>query len=201
MNERGSIVLRLLMGVMVLVAFAAFGYYYRVAQREAELDRQIQAERQVRESERRRALAEQMKKIEAAEAEVRALKEKRERERMEALQREREAVFALGRLRTHAQRFDDANRVANSAPRISLAQPIAVLQGIRRDVEAVVVPSCLDGSKGALLSAMDEYIGGYLVFMARGDDDAREVVRRRFLAAKAHIASFSERADRCKATS
>ncbi|QIL81760.1 hypothetical protein G7047_18945 [Diaphorobacter sp. HDW4A] len=48
------------------------------------------------------------------------------------------------------RRWADAERLAFSTSRIALAMPIANLQALKREVEAMDVPSCLNQAKGTL---------------------------------------------------
>lgn len=66
-------------------------------------------------------------------------------------------------------RWDDANTLANSTSRMSLAPQIAVLQGIRREAEALNVPDCATVAHSYLIEYMNQTIDDYMVFMSGGD--------------------------------
>jgi hypothetical protein len=60
----------------------------------------------------------------------------------------------------------DAASLATSAPRVSLAGPVATLQGIRREARAVIVPECMELGKAMALQSMDKTIEALLIFIA-----------------------------------
>lgn len=111
--------------------------------------------------------------------------ERAQREREAALQREREALQAqahkaeqekrdllassLKQFDDVALRFDDASRIASSTGRISLAQPVSVLQSIHREAAQLSEPPCLAVGKGELVDGMKETVDAYIAFMQNRD--------------------------------
>jgi len=86
-------------------------------------------------------------------------------------------------------RWDDARKVANSAPRVALSGPVTQLQEVKRAVERQAASGCLARPTRELLSAMGMVIDGFVVFMANQADsrlrstekfDAAEVVFGRY---------------------
>lgn len=69
-----------------------------------------------------------------------------------------------------AAEWDDANELAGSTPRMSLAPQIAALQEIRRRAEKLTPPECADKVQSYLIAYMNAQIKMYLVFLAEGDD-------------------------------
>lgn len=62
-------------------------------------------------------------------------------------------------------KWKDGVQVAQRTSRIGLAAPVATLQALRRDTEALIVPDCLKNGKVNLLEAMKLEIEGFLAFM------------------------------------
>jgi hypothetical protein len=81
-------------------------------------------------------------------------------------------------LRDVEERFADAVSLAGSTPRISLSEPIANLQEIRRDAEDLEVPSCLEDAHAQLIEYMDAYVEAYLSFLSDADDAIVQVLFR-----------------------
>jgi len=69
-------------------------------------------------------------------------------------------------------KWNDAEMLAASSPRISLAAPVASLQEIKRETAAVSVAPCLAQAKEALVDGMTLRIDAYLSFMQRANLDA-----------------------------
>lgn len=66
--------------------------------------------------------------------------------------------------------YDEAYQVATSSPRISLIGPVTQIQQILMDTKEVVVPSCMQKAKIALVTSMEAAIRGFLAFMAQEAD-------------------------------
>jgi hypothetical protein len=64
----------------------------------------------------------------------------------------------------------DAENIAGSAPRISLAGPISNLQSIRTEFSNLEVPVCMEKSKSELLSGMENALQGYIAFLGQESD-------------------------------
>lgn len=62
-------------------------------------------------------------------------------------------------------RWKDGKKVANMTSRISLASPVAALQALRREAEALIVPDCLKNGKASMIEAMTLEVDGFLAFM------------------------------------
>ncbi len=74
----------------------------------------------------------------------------------------------LDDLQNIAKRFDDANLLASSTPRMQLATVIQTLQEIRLEMDEFTLPSCALNIKNYLLGYMDATINGYIAFL--GED-------------------------------
>jgi hypothetical protein len=81
-------------------------------------------------------------------------------------------VLYVGVLGDITARWDDANTLANSTSRMSLAPQIAVLQGIRREAEALNIPDCATVAHGYLIEYMNQTIDDYVAFMGGREPDA-----------------------------
>lgn len=69
-------------------------------------------------------------------------------------------------------RWVDATDLAANSPRISMAQPIANLQSIRREMDTVVGPVCVADAHATLTLAMDSTISALLAFLAQEPESA-----------------------------
>jgi hypothetical protein len=99
--------------------------------------------------------------IAALKAEQRAEAERREIERLEA-QRIQQAKASLASIE---ERWRDAFGIARVASRIALPGPVASLQAIRREAQALDVPPCLLVARAHLVDGMTEAIRGFTTFM------------------------------------
>ena len=68
--------------------------------------------------------------------------------------------------------WSDADALANSAPRITMATPIANLQAIRREADQLKPSTCAQNAQTYLIKMMNERINMYLAFMADNPDEA-----------------------------
>lgn len=66
--------------------------------------------------------------------------------------------------------WSDAEKLANSSPRISLAPVVSQLQAIRRKMDGITPGSCVASVHDNFRSSMDESIAGFLAFMAQEPD-------------------------------
>jgi hypothetical protein len=66
--------------------------------------------------------------------------------------------------------WGDADKLASSTSRIALSPQVANLQAIKRKVDALKPPPCMELAHIALVSLMDKTINGYLGFMAMKTD-------------------------------
>jgi hypothetical protein len=79
----------------------------------------------------------------------------------------KEAMYLLEQT---LEKFDDANALASSTSRINLAGPIGDLQSIKRETDALVVPTCLGKSKTLLVKGMQSNIDAFLAFSSQESD-------------------------------
>ena len=76
-------------------------------------------------------------------------------------------------LEAQANRFVDALQLAAATPRVALAVPVANLQAIARETEAMTVDnSCMRAPKQNLVAGMREIVQGFLAFMRDENKDA-----------------------------
>lgn len=68
-----------------------------------------------------------------------------------------------------AVEWDDANALANSTPRSSLAPQIAELQAIARRAEALEHPECAEKAHKALGDYMNRVVDSYILFLAQDE--------------------------------
>jgi hypothetical protein len=95
--------------------------------------------------------------------------------------------------------WDDALKLADTAPRLALAGPVAKLQEIKRAVEGQTVSGCLARPTGELRSGMGTVIDGFLIFLG---NDAYAGVRaaEKFDAATVVFARYQASLAECSAT-
>ena len=86
-------------------------------------------------------------------------------ERRRALAEQAEIEKAVDLLDAQSLKWSDAAVLARSTSRIALSGPVATLQALHRDTEAMTVPPCLDRAKSALVSSMELEIRGFVTFM------------------------------------
>lgn len=80
------------------------------------------------------------------------------------------ANYWYSEVRGLIQRFDDANTLAQSTPRIQLSSVIADMQSIRREAKDVIALDCTENAHQAMIAYMDQIILAYTKFMAQADD-------------------------------
>ena len=68
-------------------------------------------------------------------------------------------------------RWNDAFEIAESSPRMSLAGPIASLQEIRREANAITPPTCMNELHSSTTQGMDAFVTMFLDFMADPDTE------------------------------
>lgn len=96
-----------------------------------------------------------------------------EAEAKAAIEKERvETKKSFDDLRALFDKWSDAEKLASSAPRISLATPVASLQEIKRQTASTNVAPCLSAAKEALVDGMSLKIDAYISFMQRHSLDA-----------------------------
>jgi hypothetical protein len=84
--------------------------------------------------------------------------------------------------------WQDAVKLAGSAPRVSLATQIASLQEIRRRTATTVPPDCAKEAHGHLVKGMDLGIQSFLDFLTQKPQTA---VNQEFTDAATELATFS----------
>lgn len=65
------------------------------------------------------------------------------------------------------RRWADAEKLALSTGRIALAGPVANMQAIQRDAEALTVPACLSEAKSTFAELTKKSVQGMLDFMSK----------------------------------
>lgn len=154
-NQRGvSMLVVIAVAVAIGVALAVMKERSRATERaEARRAEQV-ALRQAREEEKVREAT--------AERERKALQEQ-ERQRQQAAQDVLRRTYA--QFDDMVSRFEDAKRVAGTTSRIALAQPVGALQALNREARQLTAPPCLQLGKDHMLTAMEQTVEGFLVFM------------------------------------
>jgi len=76
----------------------------------------------------------------------------------------------ITQLQSIAREWDDANKLAGTTPRASLAAQIQNLQAIRRKVQDVQAPECAKKAQTDLIASMDATIEAYLLFLGQKPD-------------------------------
>ena len=124
---------------------------------------------------------------------------KREAERKELEQRQLEEQAAQDALSETNRKLDallvrwnDAKTLAGTTGRIALAQPVAALQEIRRDVDALTVSPCMDEAKAHLVESMARTIEGFIAFMRNELKIGDRLAQIEFEAAAARMADYNE---------
>ncbi len=74
------------------------------------------------------------------------------------------------------ERWDDKTELAGNTGRIALSPIVGEMQEIRREVQGLDEPWCAKETQLLMVEYMDEFIGGYLAFMAQESDS--EVSKR-----------------------
>ena len=95
---------------------------------------------------------------------------------------------AVPEIRAVRAKFDDASALAGSTSRIALSGPVAQLQAIRREAEALVVPRCLAPARAELVAAISEFTDAMMLFMANSDDEvaATQAIAAKFRSSNTH---------------
>lgn len=150
--QRGS--LWVILAVLLAIGVGAWSY---AAHKAAKRREEAQAS-ELRQAQLRAAAERQEQR--QREAERIALEERlsQERAQQDALASANKALEAV------LTRWDDALRVANSTSRVNLATPVATLQAVRRDAEALTLSPCMDPAKEALVASMQHMIDGFIIW-------------------------------------
>ncbi len=67
------------------------------------------------------------------------------------------------------RRWADAERLASSTARVSLAGPVATMQAVQREAEVAVVPACLTDAKEALVDLTSKSTTALINFMRKNE--------------------------------
>ena len=94
-----------------------------------------------------------------------------------ALSCTREAQAYRSSLAPILSEWSDAEKLANSSPRIALPPVVSQLQSIRRKMNNLTPGSCVETVHTNFIGSMDESIAGFLSFMSQEPD---ETVQRHF---------------------
>lgn len=82
-----------------------------------------------------------------------------------------EAKVYADAIKSVAQEWDDATKLAGQTGRGQLAPQVANLQEIKRKADAVAVPTCAAVAHEYLVDSMNANIDGFLAFMSQKPDD------------------------------
>jgi hypothetical protein len=94
-------------------------------------------------------------------------------------------------------RWEDADRVAGSAARIAMTQPVGVLQALHREAEQLQAPPCLESGKENLIDAMRETVDGYIAFMQNTLKLGDQFAQQHFAKATPRFAKYKEERTAC----
>jgi hypothetical protein len=137
-------------------------------------------------------LEQEREQAEAREREERAAQEKRA-----ADERRDQLRQALAKFDDAVVRFYDASRVASGTSRIALAQPVATMQSVHREVGQLQVPPCLATGRDDLLDGMKSMVEAYLVFMQNPAKIGNELAQIHFDKAEKGISRYKLARDAC----
>lgn len=174
-RQKGSVWIILL--VLVVVVLGSWQYSeHKAAQRQ-----RIAAEAQ--------AQAEQRKRDEEkAELEKRQAQEKEQQDALTSANKALDQVLS---------RWDDAIKIAGTTGRIALAAPVATLQAVRREAEALSVSPCMDPAKALLVSSMQNTIDGFITFMRNEYKIGETLAQPSFDEASKQFAAFATARAEC----
>lgn len=153
------------------------------AARIAEIERNTKAEAE------RQAVIENQKKL---DAEKLAFNEKVAREATKS-----EYEKSMATLVSLHSRWIDAVKLADSTSRVALATPLANLQQIKRDTEALMVPDCYTAKKKSLVAHMDATIDGFIAFMQNQVGLGERFARMHFEEATKHLGDYTSSTATC----
>ena len=137
----------------------------------------LEAVAQDKASQERAALEEQARKIQAAERDLLAQ--------------------SLKKYDDMLVRWEDAERLAESSPRMNLAMPVAALQALRRETEQLPTPPCLATGKTELVAAMGASVDGYIAFMQNLASLGAKFASDHAAIAKRHFANYKTQRETC----
>lgn len=87
------------------------------------------------------------------------------------------AQISIKQIQVLAGQYDDQIKLAASTSRMALSGPVERLQTTRRQLQGLVVPACLERSKGLASQAMDAGVNIFLDFMQQKTSDEESGVR------------------------
>ncbi len=153
MRSRSNGNVYLIVLVLLVIVAGSWQYSEYTARKKREEAERVEAERLRQETIRQQA--------EQAELE----------RRLAVAQAEKDAMAStLSKVDDIAVRWGDARRVAGVTSRIALSAPVANMQSLRREVDSLIVPPCLDSGIEALKRSMDTTIDAYVTFMVEKGD-------------------------------
>lgn len=94
-------------------------------------------------------------------------------------------------------RWGDAERLAESSPRMNLAMPVAALQALRREAEQLPTPPCLVTGKTELVTAMGASVDGYIAFMQNLASLGARFASDHAAISKRHFANYKTQRETC----
>ncbi len=138
---------------LILLLVVGAGYLKYQSKKEAERTAVVAAQEAAR-------LEEEAERKRQADAERREFDA-----RVAAEKQKSDFVKSLQALESMETRWRDAVKIASVTGRINLPQPVANLQTIRREADALMLPACLETAKVRLVSSMELTIEGFMAFM------------------------------------
>lgn len=116
----------------------------------------------------------------------------------QAQQEERNALTkAIRQFDDVVARWEDANKIAGSASRIAMAQPVGALQALHREAEQLQAPPCLEFGRENLIDAMRETVDGYIAFMQNTLKLGDQLAQQHFAKAAPRFAKYKEERTAC----
>lgn len=95
-------------------------------------------------------------------------------------------------------RWKDAEKIAGSVGRIAMGQPVAELQKIKREVDALPVSECMKPVRASLAVGMEKTIDAYVYFLGN-TGDLNDLVSRSMLSeAEPNFKDFEAGIERCR---
>jgi hypothetical protein len=167
-QEQGSVWVILVVLVAVVVGSWQYSEYRAAQKRRVAAEALAQAEQRKRDEER-------------VELEKRLAQEKQQQDALTEANKALDLVLA---------RWSDASKIAGTTGRIALAAPVATLQEVRREAEALSVSPCMDAAKELLVSSMQHTIDGFITFMRNENRYGDTLAQPSFEEAAKQFAAF-----------
>lgn len=74
-------------------------------------------------------------------------------------------VVANERLDKAHKQWMEAMQVVRTTPRVGLSTPVLTMQALRQEVQGLVLPRCLEKSRGYFVAGMDAQLEGIVAFI------------------------------------